>query len=79
MFLVSPVDHICFLSWLSQGVYFDLEIDYRGDLIGGHIMHCEYQDVLFVITRILTRFSVHVMPNKVLLEKVACLLVLHAD
>lgn len=24
-----------------QGKYFDLEVDYRGDLIGGHIMHCK--------------------------------------
>lgn len=27
---------------ILQGKYFDLEIDYRGDLIGGHIMHCKY-------------------------------------
>lgn len=26
---------------LLQGKYFDLECDYRGDLVGGHIMHCE--------------------------------------
>lgn len=32
----------CFLSIKNQGKYFDLEVDYRGDLIGGHIMHCEY-------------------------------------
>lgn len=24
------------------GKYFDVEVDYRGDLIGGHIMHCKF-------------------------------------
>lgn len=26
----------------KQGKYFDLEIDFQGNLIGAHIMHCKF-------------------------------------
>lgn len=41
LFVIYSWFNVCFF-FVVKGKFLDIEFDYKGDPIGGHLMHCKY-------------------------------------